>query len=121
MDPEAWNRLRRFMEEMGFGRFLERVESPLEPLLHFGDGRGALFRSGRYLYLAAWPSRELLEALLGLLAKEAGLSPRPLAEGLRLRRRGPWVFAFNYGPEVVEAPAPEGGAISSGEEVASAL
>ncbi|RTH21925.1 peptidase M24, partial [Thermus scotoductus] len=21
MDPEAWNRLRRFMEEMGFGRF----------------------------------------------------------------------------------------------------
>ena len=90
------------------GLWREWVESPLEPLLRFGDGRGALFRSGRYLYLAAWPSRELLGALLGLLAKEAGLSPRPLAEGLRLRRRGPWVFAFNYGPEVVEAPAPEG-------------
>lgn len=97
------------------GLWREWVESPLEPLLCFGDGQGALFRSGRYLYLAAWPSGELLMALLGLLAGEAGLSLKPLPEGLRLRRRGPWVFAFNYGPEAVEAPAPEGARFLLGE------
>ncbi|WP_117238256.1 beta-galactosidase [Thermus sediminis] len=88
------------------GLWREWVESPLEPLLRFSDGWGALFRSGRYLYLAAWPSAELLGALLALLAGEVGLPVRLLPEGLRLRRRGPWVFAFNYGPQAVEAPAP---------------
>ncbi|GGN02030.1 beta-galactosidase [Thermus composti] len=90
------------------GLWREWVESPLAPLLAFGDGRGALFREGRYLYLAAWPSPELLGRLVLDLASEAGLKPLPLPEGLRLRRRGRWVFAFNYGPAPAQAPAPEG-------------
>ena len=96
------------MGRFSLGLWREWVESPLRPWLAFADGGGALYREGRYLYLAAWPSPELLGVLLAGLAQEAGLRPVFLPEGLRLRRRGPWVFAFNYGPEAVEAPAPEG-------------
>lgn len=90
------------------GVWREWVETHLPPLLRFRDGMGALFRQGRYLYLAAWPSLELLFALCQALAEEVGLRTRHLPEGLRLRRRGQVVFALNYGPEAVEAPAPEG-------------
>lgn len=90
------------------GLWREWVETPLRPLLVWRDGRGVLYREGRYLYLAAWPSTDLLGSLLSSLAAEAGLQPLPLPDGLRLRRRGRWVFAFNYGPDPVKAPAPEG-------------
>lgn len=89
------------------GLWREWVETNLEPLLRFEDGWGALFRAERYFYLAAWPTPELLVALLGSLAQEAGLSPKRLSRGLRLRRRGHLVFAFNYGPQDVVLPAPE--------------
>ncbi|KGQ23074.2 beta-galactosidase [Thermus filiformis] len=88
------------------GVWREWVEGRAEPLLRFADGWGALFREGRRFYLAAWPSPDLLAALLPWLAREAGLKPLPLPGGLRLRRRGRWTFAFNYGPEEAEAPAP---------------
>ncbi|BDG17031.1 MULTISPECIES: beta-galactosidase [Thermus] len=90
------------------GLWREWVETDLSPLLRFADGLGALFRAGRYLYLAAWPSPELLGALLVGLAQEGGLSPKPLPSGLRLRWRGHLVFAFNYGPEEVVLPVPSG-------------
>lgn len=90
------------------GLWLEWVQSPLKPLLTLRDGRGVLYRHRRYLYLAAWPSTELLSRLFSSLAEEAGLKPLFLPEGLRLRRRGAWVFAFNYGPYPVEVPVPEG-------------
>ncbi|RTI16127.1 hypothetical protein CSW23_07865 [Thermus scotoductus] len=103
----------REVAEGGLGRFplglwREWVEAATEPLLTFQDGKGALYREGRYLYLAAWPSPELAGRLLGALAAEAGLKVLSLPEGLRLRRRGRWVFAFNYGPEPAQAPVPEG-------------
>ncbi|ULR40229.1 beta-galactosidase [Thermus sp. NEB1569] len=103
----------REVAEGGLGRFplglwREWVEAATEPLLTFQDGKGALYREGRYLYLAAWPSPELAGRLLAALAAEAGLKVLSLPEGLRLRRRGRWVFAFNYGPEPAQAPVPEG-------------
>lgn len=90
------------------GLWREWVEAQAQPLLAFQDGKGALYREGRYLYLAVWPSPELLGGILSSLAAEVGLKVLPLPEGLRLRRRGQWVFAFNYGPGFIQAPAPEG-------------
>lgn len=90
------------------GLWREWVEAKAEPLLVFQDGKGALYREGRYFYLAAWPSLELLERILSTLAAEVGLRILSLPEGLRLRRRGRWVFAFNYGPGLAQAPVPDG-------------
>ncbi|GAA5334272.1 MULTISPECIES: beta-galactosidase [Thermus] len=104
LKEEAEGPLGRF----SLGLWREWVETDLSPLLRFADGRGALFRTGRYLYLAAWPSPELLVTLLASLAQEGGLSPKPLPPGLRLRRRGHLVFAFNYGPEEAALPTPPG-------------
>ncbi|MEZ0348635.1 MAG: beta-galactosidase, partial [Thermus sp.] len=99
---EAEGPLGRFV----LGLWREWVETSSPSLLRFADGGGALFREGRFLYLAAWPSPDLAVRLLASLAEEVGLAPRLLPEGLRLRRRGSVVFAFNYGPEPQEVPAP---------------
>jgi beta-galactosidase len=37
-------------------------------------------------------------------AKRAGLGTYDLAADFRIRRRGGLTFAFNYGPETIEAP-----------------
>ncbi len=108
LPPGLLEEAKGVLGRFALGVWREWVETPLEPLLRFRDGQGALFRQGRYLYLAAWPSPELLGVLLAGLAQEAGLKVRLLPEGLRLRRRGEWVFAFNYGPDPLEAPAPPG-------------
>lgn len=108
LPPGLWEVAEGPLGRFPLGLWREWVEAPLRPLLTFQDGKGALYREGQYLYLAAWPSPELAGRLLSALAAEAGLKVLSLPEGLRLRRRGTWVFAFNYGPEAVEAPAPEG-------------
>jgi beta-galactosidase len=40
------------------------------------------------------------------LAGEAGLNLRQLPRGVRLRRRGDLVFAFNFASQVAEIPVP---------------
>lgn len=67
-----------------------------EVLARFADGLPALLRSDRYWYLAAWPGEDLLAAVLRLSVERCGLDAIELPEGIRLRRRGDWVFAFNY-------------------------
>ncbi len=86
----------------------EWVESALNPSGCFPDGKGALFQHRHLHYLAFWPSLDFLQAYLGHLAAALGLPVQRLPEGLRLRRRGPWTFAFNYGPIPQPAPVPLG-------------
>jgi beta-galactosidase len=66
-------------------------------LARFEDGAAALTVSGDHYYLACWPDMNLLDSLMGLLTTKAGLRTLPLPESIRLRRRGPLLFAFNYG------------------------
>ena len=68
-------------------------------LASFEDGSPALTAAGGHHYLACWPDRELLSAVLALICRKAGLFTVDLPEGIRLRRRGNLVFAFNYGEE----------------------
>ena len=79
-----------------------RWRETLEPgpgvqvLARFADGTAALVRQGRTRYLAGWFSAELQRKVLEQAALDAGLAPVRLPPGLRIRRRGGLLFAFNY-------------------------
>ncbi len=77
-----------------------------EVLASFDDGWPAVVSHGRVRYAGAWFDHALHRALLDDAARAAGLAIGALPEGLRVRRRGDVTFAFNFGPDVVAAPAP---------------
>lgn len=89
-------------------RWLDRIETALEPLARCADGAPALVAHGSRHYLAGWPDRALLTATLRHLLVAAELPVLELPEALRLRRRGDLTFAFNYGPDPLPVPAPAG-------------
>jgi beta-galactosidase len=89
-----------------FDRWREFVTSQeAEAVAMTDDGHPALTRLGKAYYLAGSPDAALLDRLLGRLVREAGMEAKPLPKGLRLRRRGAYSFAFNYGPEPVDVSA----------------
>ena len=75
-----------------------------EVLARFNDGGPALTVAGRHHYLACWPDEALLRGTLKLACGKAGLATIDLPEGIRLRRRGGLLFAFNYGGEAWSFP-----------------
>jgi beta-galactosidase len=87
-------------------RWLEELETTAEPELIAQDGTVAMWRSGRVRYLAAWPGPDLAQMALRRAADAAGLPLVVLPEGLRLRRAGNRLYAFNYG--AAQATLPEG-------------
>lgn len=92
-------------ETFGFDRWREFVVPGAAAIVaQTEDGHPALTRNGRAWYLAGSPDAALLTRLLGRLAREAGLKTESLAAGLRTRRRGPYRFIFNYGPEPADMP-----------------
>jgi beta-galactosidase len=93
----------------------ETIESALEPVARYGDGGSAVFREGRFHYLGFWPEAAFLRAYLRAAAEAAGFAVQDLPPTLRLRRRGGLTFAFNYGGEAVQAPAPAGTQFVLGE------
>lgn len=78
--------------------WLEQVETALDEV------SPGIFGQSRYHYASYYPIDGALEALLARLAAEAGLDCIALPEGLRLRRTGNLVFAFNYGTEPADLP-----------------
>ncbi len=78
-------------------RWRELVETSAESLATFADNSPALLGNDNFFYLACWPYSGVLRMLMELLCRKAGLSMIELPEGVRLRRRGDLIFAFNYG------------------------
>jgi beta-galactosidase len=78
--------------------WFEHVETTLLPRAVLVDGRGIWFSHGSVHYIACWPNAALLARVIG----ELGLPLRPLPEGIRTRRAGNHLFAFNY----ATTPAP---------------
>jgi beta-galactosidase len=74
----------------------------------FDDAWPALLMHGNVRYVAGWLSHDLHRALLRQAARDAGVDTQLLADGLRIRRRGELTFAFNFGAQPVDAPAPAG-------------
>jgi beta-galactosidase len=90
-------------EVFHFDRWREFVTpTEAEVVARTEDGQAALTRRSGAHYLAGSPDKALTARLVGRLAREAGLDFTPLPQGLRLRRRGDMIFAFNYGPLPVE-------------------
>ena len=89
-------------------RWREDVEAGLAVAVdaHFDDGMPALLRQGRVRYLAGWFDAALQREVMLRAARDAGLAPVPLPEGLRLRRRGDLLFVINYSAHAacVEVP-----------------
>jgi beta-galactosidase len=72
----------------------------------FEDGGApAVVKAGRVRYLAGWFDAAMQRALLIAAASDAGLAVHRLPEGLRLRRRGHLLYAFNYDDVTHPVPA----------------
>ncbi|ENY81071.1 beta-galactosidase [Sphingopyxis sp. MC1] len=85
-------------------QWLEHLETDAEPELVAADGTTASWRAGSIRYLGAWPTPDIVRALLGLAVLDTNLSTHNLPEGLRLRQAGDHIFAFNYGNESCDVP-----------------
>ena len=85
-------------------RWREWVDGESEVLARFDDDGAAVLRAGRAIYAAGWPDTELRERLMRHAASAAGLPCLDLPAGVRLRRRGPLTFAFNYGDTAWTVP-----------------
>jgi beta-galactosidase len=83
-----------------------RANGATQVAAQFDDEWPALLTHGKVRYLAAWLSHELHRTVLQQAARDAGLETQLLADGLRIRRRGNLTFAFNFGAQQVQAPAP---------------
>jgi beta-galactosidase len=83
-----------------------RANGATQVAAQFDDEWPAILTHGKVRYLAAWLSHELHRTVLQQAARDAGLETQLLADGLRIRRRGNLTFAFNFGAQQVQAPAP---------------
>jgi beta-galactosidase len=89
----------------GVRHWLEHVRTSLEPRARLDDGTGLWFAHGRAHYLAAWPDARLLDLVLETLCAQARIPTLNLPEDVRLRRRGAFVYAFNYGTAEIDLAA----------------
>jgi beta-galactosidase len=86
-------------------RWRETVETRGARILaRFGNGEPALLAADRHHYLGGWPDAALLSSVMRFMAARARLATIDLPEGIRLRRRGKLLFAFNYGNDVWPLP-----------------
>ena len=84
----------------------------------YGDGSPALVRQGRVRYLAGCFDPASTAGILTQAAREAGLAPEPLPEGVRLQRRGDLLFVLNYSDQPRVLPLPAANWLLGGSEVA---
>jgi beta-galactosidase len=88
--------------------WVEQVASDLKPLARFEDGHGALFRHGRFFYLAGLPDDRWLADLVKMAVTEQELPIVILPEGVRSRRFGLLRCFFNYNSHPVQLSPGEG-------------
>ncbi len=97
--------------------WLDHIETAASPEMVADDGTIASYRQGRVRYLAAWPQGALIDELTARAAQDAGLALMALPEGMRIRRSGRYVFAFNYGTVQCSVPAELTGKLVLGERI----
>jgi beta-galactosidase len=83
-------------------KWMEHVNTDLEPIARYENGRGALFRYERFLYLTGLPDDQWLNAIIERLITEQKLSVTDLPTGVRTCRLGSLRFFFNYNPHLVQ-------------------
>jgi beta-galactosidase len=96
---------------LGQSRHWRDIIEPLgdtQVVFRFADAAPALLQHGRFRAIAGDVDDVLLAAWLRTAVEAAGIAVCPVADGLRLRSRGPLRFAINYGPGRASVPAPPG-------------
>ena len=78
-------------------RWREYLETKAEVLARFSNKDAALIANANHHYLACWPDEKLLHATIFLLCKKSKLKTLALPPHIRVRQRGGYSFAFNYG------------------------
>jgi len=89
-------------EYFSASRWIEEVETKLEPEFTTDTGRGVVFRNGKVRYVATWPDRPLLAYLIARVAEAEELYLYMPAVGVRVRTTKNHVFAFNYKSKPVD-------------------
>ncbi|MEX3007166.1 beta-galactosidase [Hoeflea sp. TYP-13] len=69
------------------------------------DGWPVLVKQRDLHYIGGWPDERLLDTVMARLTGEAGITTCRLPDGVRLRRNGDLLFAFNYGDDPTELEA----------------
>ena len=82
-------------------RWLEHIQTDLVPEAKTASGHGIWYHADKVDYLACWPDAALLDAVLRRRCETLGIAALDLPDGLRLRRRGEFMFALNYEAEAV--------------------
>jgi beta-galactosidase len=74
----------------------EQIETTETVLDADETGAPVMIRKHAMHYLAAWPDPEYLNRVLIRAARDAGLTPRMLRDGIRIRQCGKTRFVFNH-------------------------
>ncbi len=86
----------------------EATEGSAAVLARFSDGWPAVREQphgmGRVYSWHGLPDGDFLRETLAVWAEAQGIALHPVPDSVRLRRRGPLTFAFNYGPEPWQGP-----------------
>ena len=85
--------------------WLDHVQTELSPLVTDESGRGLLYRHRTLHAFTTVPDDAFLTAVLHSLCDERGVPNTPLPEGLRVRRCGAAMYAFNHAPVPRTIPA----------------
>lgn len=80
-------------------RWFERIDSELPARIITEEGDGLWFSADGFHYLNGWLPHAFLREVFAELLTDRALVVQKLPPGLRLRRRGELLFAFNAGPE----------------------
>lgn len=82
----------------------EWIDTKLPSLANYADGLPAVIDGGHVRYVGCKGDATLNAAIMRAAVLKAGLQPVSLPDGVRLRRRGPYRFAFNYGGTPYQLP-----------------
>jgi beta-galactosidase len=88
-------------------------------LASYADGAPALTQHGRARYVAGWLDAPGWQLVIDAAARDAGLAPQPLPEGLRVSRIGTLTIACNFSNTTVRwAPSPNADCLLGSRDLA---
>jgi beta-galactosidase len=99
MRPNVTEKVEQRGEARHWRDFIEAGEG-VQIEANFADGHPAILRHGSVRYLASLFNDALTQSIFHDAAKDAGLDAHPLPEGIRISRRGPLTYVFNYNSTV---------------------
>jgi beta-galactosidase len=98
-------------------RWYEVIDSEIKPALYCDDGQGFWYQHKGHHYLNGHVPEAFLSRVLQTMLERRGVIVTPLPEGLRLRRRGPLQFVFNFSPDTRSVTRPRAQRILGEEQL----